>query len=152
MKKIFLIVFAFAVPFLIVSCEEDEQVLPSDDFFVAFEGSFASVAKTSEGVNIPVYVAAERGQEVTVNIGIESENTDAVEGTDFEFLHGPTLSYPIGAGYDTLRIAPMADGNEGDLTLELFLDSNSAGYKMGFFYGEEADSTSHNRFTVVFTE
>ncbi len=156
--------FLLATPFIMISCDEDEQVLPREDFFVAFEGTFATISKNStQTLDIPVYVAAEKGEQVTVNIGIKNdpellENPEyegysfATENTDFEYVHGPVLTYSIGAGYDTLRISPIAGGTPGNLILDLYLQSNSADYKMGFFYGEQADSTSHDRFLVVFTE
>lgn len=153
MKKIIFILLAIVVPFLLPSCGEEEQILPKDDFFVAFQTTSGTISKNAAApLAIPVYVAAERGAQVTVTVGIDGANSTAVAGTDFSFVHGPTLTYPIGAGYDTLRIQPIPGGTPGNLTLQLFLESNSAGYKMGFFYGEKADSTSHNRFLVTFIE
>ncbi len=156
MKKILLILMVLAVPFIMVSCEEDEIILPEEDFFIAFEGASANISKNSPTpLNIPVYVAAAAGDQVTVTVGYETqleEGTVAIKDVDFEFAHGPVLTYPIGAGHDTLRIQPMPGGTPGNLILELFLESNSANYNMGFFYGEEADSTSHNRFVVTFLE
>ncbi len=156
MKKILLILMVLAVPFIMVSCDDDETILPEEDFFIAFEGTSANISKNSPTpLNIPVYVAAAAGDQVTVTVGWETEveeGTAAIEDVDFEFEHGPVLTYPIGAGHDTLRIQPIPGGTPGNLILELFLESNSANYNMGFFYGEEADSTSHNRFIVTLVE
>ena len=156
MKKILLILMVLVVPFVMISCDDDEITLPAEDFFVAFEGTSANINKNSPTpLNIPVYVAAEAGDQVTVTIGYKEESdagTVAAEGVDFEFEHGPILTYPIGAGHDTLRIQPIPGGTPGNLILELYLAGNSAGYNMGFFYGEEADSTSHDRFVVTFLE
>ncbi len=156
MKKILLILMVLVVPFVMISCDDDEILLPAEDFFVAFEGVSANISKNSPTpLNIPVYVAAEAGDQVTVTIGYKEESDEgvvAIEDVDFEFEHGPVLTYPIGAGHDTLRIQPIPGGTAGNLILELYLESNSAGYNMGFFYGEEADSTSHNRFVVTFLE
>ncbi len=156
MKKILLILMALAVPVIMVSCDDDEIILPEEDFFIAFEGTSANISKNSPTpLNIPVYVAAAAGDQVTVTVGYETaveEGTAAIIDVDFEFEHGPVLTYPVGAGHDTLRIQPIPGGTPGNLILELFLESNSANYNMGFFYGEEADSTSHNRFIVTFVE
>jgi len=153
MRKIVFILFGFMLPFFLQSCDDEEQILPREDFFVAFQSTSGTIQKNAATpASIPVYVAAERGDAVSVTIGVNAENSTAIEGTDFEFVHGPELNFPIGAGYDTLRIQPIPGGTQGNLVLELFLQSNSAGYKMGFFYGEEADSTSHDRFLLTIIE
>ena len=152
MKKLFFIFIFFSLPLFFISCGEEDKILSEDEFFIAFEGTSANLAKTSDDtLKIPVYIAAERGGSVTVNIGIDAEST-AVLDTDFEFVRGPQLVYEIGAGYDSLMIISHEGGTAGNLILDLFLESNSAGYKMGFFYGENADSTSHDVFRVNITE
>ena len=153
MKKLFFIFVFFSLPLFFISCGEDDKILSEDEFFIAFEGTNATLPKSSEDtLKIPVYIAAESGGSVTVNIGTDTDSTTAVIGTDYEFVRGPQLVYPIGAGYDSLMIISNTGGTPGDLILELFLESNSAGYNMGFFYGENADSTSHDRFRVNITE
>lgn len=154
MKKLISIFVFFSIPLFFFSCRQDKILLDEDDFFVAIEETGASIDKRplNEGkvLEIPVYVAAEAGEEVTVTVGIDDENTDAVEGVDFEFVNGKTLTYPNGAGYDTLIIKPFYGGTPGDLNLNLFLEDNTAGYNMGFFYGENQDSTSHANMLVTF--
>jgi len=153
MKKIIFIFFGLMLPFFLISCDDEEQILPKEDFFIAFQNTSGTIQKNASApAAIPVYVAAERGAPLTVTIGVNTESSTAIQGTDFEFVHGPELNYPIGAGYDTLRIQPIPGGTQGNLVLELFLQNNSAGYKMGFFYGEQADSTSHDRFLLTIIE
>jgi hypothetical protein len=126
-----------------VSCdEEEEQILPKEDWFVAFERQHATISKTSSALlGIPVYIAAGAGSPVSVTIGINTDSTTAVAGVDYQFVNGPVLNYPNGAGFDTLLIQPLAPGNPGPQTLWLILESNTAGYKMGFTHGPDADST-----------
>ncbi|MBS4013427.1 MAG: hypothetical protein KGZ97_06660 [Bacteroidetes bacterium] len=149
MKKLILIFVLFSIPMFISSCGEEQIILPADEFFIAFEKeTYTTTKNAANPLKIPVYIAAERGAAVTVTVGINSEITTAVTGTDFEFIRGPQLNFPIGAGYDSIIIQPKTGGTPGNLLLNLFLESNSAGYKMGFFYGEQADSTSHDKCNV----
>lgn len=164
MKKVFTFTLAIMLAFCLHSCSEDEIILPEKDFFIAFEGQSAVLSKSSQHMlKIPVFVAAERGQQVHVNIGINKDPdiifgqgsrdyTLAEESVDFEFIHGPVLSFPTGAGYDTLRIKALPGPVPGNLYLLLNLESNSAGYSMGFRYGAAADSTSHDRFLIEFIQ
>ncbi len=152
MKRNIIILLFLAITFgPFVGCEEEEQILPKEDWFVAFETVSATISKTSaDTLKIPVYVAAGAGSAITVNIGINTDSTTAVAGQDYNFVHGPALSFPTGAGFDTIRIVPVAPGNDGAQTLWLFLENNSAGYNMGFKHGEEADSTSFADFKITF--
>jgi hypothetical protein len=160
MKKIFFILVFFSASVFISSCEKENKILSSDEFFVAFGYKIgvnffhvANINKAStDTLKIPVYVAAEKGPSMTVTIGVNNDSTTAVLGTDYEFVRGPLLTYPIGAGYDSIMIIPKTGGTAGNLKLDLFLESNSAGYTMGFKHGEEADSTSFNKFRVNFIQ
>jgi hypothetical protein len=135
-----------------IACEkQEEQILQKKDWFVAFEGQNATISKTSSSLlRIPVYVAAGTGSPVSVTIGINTDSTTAVAGVDYQFVKGPVLNYPNGAGFDTLRIQPLSPGNPGRQTLWLKLESNTAGYKMGFSHGPDADSTSYADFKITF--
>lgn len=152
MTRNIIILLFLAITFApFVGCEEEEQILPREDWFIAFETTSATISKTSnDTLKIPVYIAAGAGSAVTVKIGINTDSTTAVAGQDYNFVHGPELSYPTGTGFDTIRIVPVAPGNTGRQTLWLFLENNSAGYTMGFKHGEEADSTSFADFKITF--
>lgn len=153
MKKLILIFVLFSIPMFMSSCGEEQIILPADDFFIAFEKeSYTTKKDAATPLKIPVYIAAERGAAVTVTVGINTDSTTAVTNTDFEFLRGPVLNFPIGAGYDSIIIQPKTGGTPGNLMLDLFLESNSAGYTMGFFYGEQADSTSHDKCKVIINQ
>lgn len=163
MKKILFVGFVFACTMLFISCGEDDTIiLPEEEFFVAFEEERASIDISSDSaLAIPVYVAAEKGAEVNVQIGVrnspdllEQDRYDgygfAQENTDYEFDGDLTLSYPEGTGYDTLRIYPKQGGTPGDLIIELVLESNSAGYRSGLPAGEDGEDSRYDSFVVEF--
>jgi len=162
MKKIKFVVLIFLAPIVIVSCEEDGVTLPEEEFFVAFETEKATIEKSSDSpLEIPVYVAAERGGEVSVEVGVQNSPdllddesyagySFAKENLDYEIPGGLTLNYPKGTGYDTLRLHSIEGGTPGDLILELVIEENSAGYRMGLPTGESGDGSKYDRFVVEF--
>jgi hypothetical protein len=150
-KRYFLIIFLLIGLSTFIACEQDDHILPKEDWFVAFESQSATISKNSPNdLRIPVYVAAGKGSSIRVDIGIKTDSTTAQAGVDYNFVRGPILNYPIGSGYDTLIIRPLSPGNPGPQRLWLFLESNSANYNMGFFHGPEKDSTSFADFVITF--
>ncbi|TVQ17384.1 MAG: hypothetical protein EA361_02485 [Bacteroidetes bacterium] len=151
MKKLVLIIAAvFATSFLFVACEDDDKMLESKDFFVAFEQLQGVLSLTSsDTLRIPVYVAATTGPAVTVNFDVLAQST-AVENTDFEFLGGKSVVFENGTGVRHIQVVSKA-GSTAPLNATLEIKSNSANYNIGFGFGENRDSLSHHRYTITFT-
>jgi len=155
MKKRYLFILSLILPlFILSSCKDDNDILSDDDYFIVYEEEEYVIDKRplnpNEVLEIPIVMAAERGEDVVLTIGVDEQNSTAVEGTDFEFVNGPEITFKDGVGEEVLIIAPLYGGTPGDLELVLFLESNTAGYNMGFYQGEDGEETVKNEVVCFF--
>lgn len=137
MKKIInRITFVLAAVTLLISCEADYIMFDSSKNFVAFPATSTAALEQGGQVPIPVYVVAENGSpavEVSFDFNVEGVSSPAVEGVDFTLVNSSkTLSFPDGAGYDTIWIQPI-DNDEftGNKMVYVDLQSNTASYQFG---------------------
>lgn len=137
MKKILnRITFVLAAVTLLVSCEADYVMFDSSKNFVAFPAKSTPVLEQGGQVPIPVYVVALDGApacDVTFDFSVDGIAAPAVEGEDFTLVNSSkSLSFPGGAGYDTIWIQPI-DNDEftGNKMINVVLQSNSQNYQFG---------------------
>lgn len=130
------ITFVLAAVTLLISCEADYIMFDSSKNFVAFPEKSTAIPEHLGTVGIPVYVVALEGSpavEVNFDFNVEGISAPAVEGEDFTLLNtNKFLSFPGGAGYDTIWIQPIDnDVFTGNKMLNLVLLDNSQNYQFG---------------------
>jgi len=137
MKKIInRITFVLVAVTLLISCEADYIMFDSSKNFVAFPDNSTAILERAGQVPIPVYVVAVDGAnavDVTFDFDIEGLTSPAREGEDYTLVNSSkTLSFPEGAGYDTIWIQPI-DNDEftGNKNMNVVLMDNSASYPFG---------------------
>ncbi len=137
MKKIInRITFVLVAVTLLISCEADYILFDSSKNFVAFPANSTAILERAGQVPIPVYVVAVDGVssvDVTFDFDIEGLTSPAREGEDYTLVNSSkTLSFPLGAGYDTIWIQPI-DNDEftGNKNMNVVLLDNSASYPFG---------------------
>jgi len=163
MKKILTISIAtISILLGIYSCEEVRITLPEDQFFVAFDykvnGIIVDSSKIFHGSDntlmIPVLVAAKKGGPVTVEFEFDTTDLNgffwadplrhqsyAQENVNFTLLNSSKiLNFPDGVGYDTIKIKPINTSFEGFKYIFINLTNNSAGYRLGYREGANADT------------
>ncbi len=137
MKKIlYRITFVLAAVSLLISCEADYVMFDSSKNFVAFPTNSTAIPEHLGQVGIPVYVVALDGSpavDVTFDFSLDGIGAPAVEGEDYTLVNSSkSLSFPGGAGYDTVWIMPIDnDVFTGNKMVNVVLQSNSQNYQFG---------------------
>jgi len=163
MKKTLTISIAvLAILLGIYSCEEVRITLPEDQFYVAFDYKVNNIIVDSSKIfhgsdntlMIPVLVAAKKGGPVTVEFEFDTTDLNgffwadpahnqsyAEENVNFTLVNSSKiLNFPDGVGYDTIKIQPIDVAFTGFKYVFINLTSNSAGYRIGFREGANADT------------
>lgn len=98
----------FAVPFFLVSCEEDVVTYNGNEFVMLEDANFSTlnVTEVSGTVNIQVDISKPQSSDVTVNYEISSE--DAVAGVNYNVLT-PSIVIPAGATSAVFQIQIVDD-------------------------------------------
>lgn len=128
MKNIYFIIIACLISWAFTSCEEREFIFPDDMAYAAFktpDNSNSLELEKSENttsiVEIPVAVAAHKGDAVTVNFEFSTEGIDnpAIEGVDFELVNtSKTLTFANRVGVENIQIR-VIDNSIVDFTKEI---------------------------------
>jgi Calx-beta domain len=98
----------FAVPFFLVSCEEDVVTYNGSEFVTLTDVNFSTlnVTETSGTVSIPVQITNPQSGDVTVNFTITSD--DATEGVNYTVLT-PSIVIPAGQTSATFQLQVIDD-------------------------------------------
>lgn len=93
---------------MFTACEYDIVSFGDKQANVSFSQANLSINEADEySLMVPVALARiEDGTSVTVSIAVDAELSTAIEGTDFTFASGKTLTFSKGAGIGYIEIVP----------------------------------------------
>lgn len=128
MKNILNITLIAVLTLLFGSCEYDRDDFISANSNVSFTVTSSSINEYStDTIKVPLVLAGIGGSEsVTVEIGVDTESSSAVEGIDFVIESGTSYTFSDGAGILYVEIS-VVDNDEftGDLDIVLQIESSS---------------------------
>ena len=107
---------------LVSSCEWNPPTWDDAEAFVAFAGAGSQAAEQGGMVGIPVMAVTTGSAATSVTFDFDTENSSAVEGTNFTLVNASKTLDISGGGYDTIWIQPIDnDFFTGNLALVITL-------------------------------
>jgi hypothetical protein len=136
MRTIRILTTSLALVILLAACEKTDHSYQGKPF-VSFGMEEAKVFKNGSTVNVPVMIADDRSEQVTVTFEVKPRKADngddIVEGVDFIVENeSTTLTFEPGEGKKYIKIKPIDDYTfTGDKKIDIAITSNSKNYQMG---------------------
>ncbi|MFD2512924.1 Calx-beta domain-containing protein [Pontibacter locisalis] len=141
-KLIAAMLFMGVSVFSLTSCEKEEFFYEGPSFINFETDSQEAAENRTTVVNVPVFLSTTTHPgDVTVEVGVAG---DAQEGVDFEIVEGKTLNFPAGVYSDTVKVRIIDnEAVDGNKIITLNLNSNSAGFNLGYPGPENRNSSTN---------
>lgn len=128
-KKFLTATFALALALTTTGCFEDMAVTFDEESplrveFAQVQGGYAAAYADGQTISLTVnLIAPQQSSDVSVNVAVIGDGTNAVEGAQYSFPNGTTVTIPAGTSFGELQIdlleGPLDDNSRTFLQLEL---------------------------------